>query len=85
MTSHEALVALRGEVTIDLDNGEEKMSMRLSHPNQALCVHAGVWLRIRDFSEGAIILAAASRKHGETVRFKEPQPQLFQADSIKSW
>lgn len=79
MSAHEALVALQGEVTIDLDNGREKLSIRLSRPDQALCVHAGVWLRMRDFSPQAMIMAASSKKHADTERFSEPKPDLLGA------
>lgn len=85
ISSHEALIALQGEVTIDLDNGEEHMSIRLSRPDQALCMHAGVWVRMRDFSEEAMILAASSQKYSETEHFVEPQPQFLAAHSIKLW
>lgn len=85
ISSHEALIALQGGVTLDLDNGDEQMSIHLSRPDQALCMHAGVWVRMRNFSKEAIILVAASQKHSETKRFGEPQPQLLKSDSIKLW
>lgn len=85
ISCHEALIALQGGVTLDLDNGEEQTSIRLSRPDQALCMHAGVWVRMRDFSADAIILAAASNKHGDTKRFRAAQPQLLRSASINPW
>lgn len=85
ISCHEALIAVQGGVTLDLDNGQEQLSVRLSQPDQALCMHAGVWVRMRDFSPDAIVLAAASLKHEDTVRFTAPQPLLLERDSIKLW
>jgi hypothetical protein len=81
VSADEALIALRGQVTVDLDNGGERQSFTLSRPDQALYIQAGVWMRLYDFSPDALILVAASRPHSDTIRYKEPQPRLLQAGS----
>jgi hypothetical protein len=70
------LLALRGSAIVDLDNGAEKVAVELSEPRQLLCVHAGVWLRLRGFSADAIIGVAASRLYSETEYFPVPRPDL---------
>lgn len=85
ISCHEALIALQGEMTLDLDNGTEQMSICLARPDQALCMHAGVWVRMRDFSNGAIVLVVASQKHSETKRFLAPQPELIKTNQNEIW
>src|SRR6266487_2589224 len=71
-SAHCALVALQGAVDVDLDNGQDQASMRLSRSDQALCIHAGVWLRLRNFVDEAIVLVAASRLYAESAYFDHP-------------
>ena len=77
-SAHCALVALQGSVAVDLDNGAERASIRLSRCDQALCIHAGVWLRVHDFSSNAIVLVAASRLFAESVYYNRPNRELLQ-------
>lgn len=76
-SGHCALLALVGSVEIDLDNGREQTSVRLSRTDQALCIHAGVWLRVRDLSPNAIVLVAASRLFAESVYYDRPNRALL--------
>lgn len=85
MSCHEALLALQGAVTVDLDNGSEEMTVRLTRPAQLLCLHAGVRVRMHDFSPDAVILAAASRKHAETTRYGSAQPALLSGCEDAHW
>lgn len=85
MSCHEALLALRGEVTVDLDSGSEQMTVRLTRPSELLCLHAGIHVRMRDFSPDAVVVAAASRKHAETERYRSPQPALLSGCEAARW
>lgn len=85
MSCHEALMAVQGAVTVDVDNGQQQMSVRLTRPEQLLCLHAGVWVRMRDFSPEAIVLAAASRKHADTLRYPSPKPALLCGEGCAEW
>ena len=84
-SAHCALVALQGSVEIDLDNGSEQASVHLSRTDQALCIHAGVWLRVRDLSSGAIVLVAASRLFSESVYFDRPSRELLDGPVHERW
>jgi len=76
-SGHLALVALTGSVTVDLDNGREQATLQLSRPNQALCVHAGVWVRLRNFTRSAIVLEVLSTCYRDVTYFDEPRPDLL--------
>jgi WxcM-like protein len=78
-SAHCAIVALRGAVEVDLDNGQERATVRLSRPDRALCLHAGVWLRLRKFSKDAILLVAASKLYAEVAYFDRPNPRLLKS------
>jgi len=84
-SAHCALVALRGAVEVDLDNAQEQASVRLSRIDQALCIHAGVWLRLRNFANGAILLVAASQLYAESVYFDRPKPELLKSLPQARW
>jgi hypothetical protein len=84
-SAHCALVALQGVVHVDLDNGQEQRALRLARPDQALCIHAGVWLRLRDFAEDAIVLVAASQLYAESEYFDRPVWGLLKSGSQARW
>jgi hypothetical protein len=75
-SAHCALVALQGSVAVDVDNGAERAGIRLSRCDQALCIHAGVWLRVLDFSSNALVLVAAWRLFAESVYYNGPNREL---------
>lgn len=76
-SSDEALVVMHGDLVIDLDNGNETMTVHLSRSDKALWVKAGVRLQLRNFSPGTILLAFASVPYADWCRFDRPQPQLL--------
>jgi hypothetical protein len=69
----ELIVTVNGAVTIDLDNGEQQMSLRLEEKNKALWLRPGVWIKLKEFTPGTIILVAASLLFSETQQSKKPQ------------
>jgi len=73
-----ALIVLRGWVTVDLDNACEQLAIELSTPNRMVCIEAGVWLRLRDFSADALLAVASPAYYEDIQYFDSPQPALLQ-------
>jgi hypothetical protein len=84
-TCHEALIALRGSFVVDLDNGTERATLCVSSSDKALCIHAGVWLRLRDFSCDALVLVAASQVHEDVSHFDRPCADLLENLTETDW
>lgn len=74
-----AIVALRGRVTIDFDTGSEQLTVELTQPDRLVCIEAGAWLRMREFSADALIAVASSSYYAETNYSDLPQPALLRA------
>ena len=72
-----AIIALSSAVTIDVDNGGEQWSHRLTEPDSALIVRAGVWLRLREFSRETCVVVLSSKPWEETRHFDAPEPTLL--------
>jgi hypothetical protein len=73
------IIALNGAVTVDLDNGTEQRSERLTSPDKALVIRAGVWLRLREFSPETRLVVLSSRPFGDTKYFDGPEPAVLSA------
>jgi hypothetical protein len=71
-----AIIALRSGVTVDLDNGRERGSERLSKPDTVLVVKAGVWHRLREFSRETTLVVLSSLPFREAQHFDHPKPAL---------
>lgn len=69
---HEYIVAVAGSVVIDVDNGRERASVRLTGHDQALWVGPGVLLRLRDFSRDTVLLVCASQSYAQTTHYPQP-------------
>ncbi|MCE9630405.1 MAG: FdtA/QdtA family cupin domain-containing protein [Planctomycetia bacterium] len=78
VTAHQAIVALTGGATADIDNGSERQTVRLEHAAEALLLWPGVWLRLRLFSAGTVLLVASSQRFADVHYFDTPQPHLFE-------
>ena len=78
-TSEELIVIMAGSVTVELDNGIRQADLRLADNQKTLWIRPGVWLRLKAFSPGTIVLVVSSLTYAETRHFNRPQP-LFQAD-----
>jgi hypothetical protein len=76
-SNHSAIIALSSTVTIDVDNGAEQGSHRLSESDSALIIRAGVWLRLREFTPQTCVVVLSSRLWEETTHFKGPEPSLL--------
>lgn len=78
VTAHQAIIALTGAATADIDNGGERLSLRLEHAAEALLLWPGVWLRLRLFSAGTVLLVASSQRFANVLYFDTPQPHLIE-------
>ena len=72
-----AIIALNSAVTVEVDNGGERWSHRLTEPDSALIVRAGVWLRLSEFSEETCLVVLSSKPWEETAHFDRPEPALL--------
>ena len=72
-----ALIALRSAVTVDVDNGGEQGSHRLTEPDSALVVRAGVWLLLREFTPETCVVVLSSKGWEATTHFEGPEPSLL--------
>ena len=58
-------VAISGNFTVLLNDGEKEKSFLLNCPNEALYVAPGLWRQLIDFSSGAVCLVLASKDFSE--------------------
>jgi hypothetical protein len=72
-----AIIALRSAVTVEVDNGGEQGSHRLTEPDSALIVRAGVWLRLREFTPHTCVVVLSSKPWEETTHYERPEPALL--------
>lgn len=75
--NHTVIVALSPGITVEVDNGSERGSHRLTEPDTALLVRAGVWLRLSEFDEGARLAVLSSKPYHEMSHFDRPEPALL--------
>ena len=73
------LVAVRGSLRAEVDNGSERAWEQLSAPDNALIVSKGVWVRICGFQMNSVLLVASAANYEDVVYFDSPQPQLLRA------
>jgi hypothetical protein len=70
-------IALRSTVTVDLDNGSEQGSQRLTGPDTGLLLKAGVWIRLREFSSETALVVLSSKAYADIEHFQGPNPALL--------
>lgn len=76
-SNHSAIIALSSAVTVEVDNGSERGTHRLTDPDSALIVRAGVWMRLREFSRETCVVVLSSKPWEETRHFEGPEPTLL--------
>ncbi len=76
-SNHSAIISLSSAVTVDVDNGAEQWSHRLTEADSALIIKAGVWLRLREFTPQTCVVVLSSKLWEETTHFETPQPSLL--------
>ena len=73
----EVIVVLQGSVTVELDNGEECDSIRLSKSADPLWISAGVVIRLTKFAPESTLLVCASERYQQTLHYPKPQAHLI--------
>ena len=77
------LVAVRGSVSVTLDDGENRSEYLLERPDQGLHVPAGIWGEQHYLSDDACLLVLASEQYdaneylseySEFIAFRKGQP-----------
>ena len=61
----EILIAVSGSFHVTLDNGKEKKTFLLNHPDQGLLIDTKTWRTLDDFSSGAVCVVLASDFYDE--------------------
>jgi hypothetical protein len=59
------IIAASGSFDVTIDDGNNKKTFNLNHPNRALHLVPGIWRELSNFSSGAICLVLASEKYDE--------------------
>ena len=65
------IIAASGSFDITVDDGLNKRTFSLNHPNKALYLVPGMWRELSNFSSGAISLVLASEKYDENDYIRE--------------
>ena len=60
------LISISGSFTVDVEDGDGKVSYLLNRPSQALYIGSMVWREMRDFSSNAVCLVLASTVYSES-------------------
>jgi hypothetical protein len=76
-SADEAIIALSGGVTIEVNNGRQNETVRLECGDRALWIQPGVWVRLRGFTPGTLLLVASSQLYADTRHFDTPQTHLI--------
>jgi dTDP-4-dehydrorhamnose 3,5-epimerase-like enzyme len=59
-------IAVRGSCRFMLDDGKEKIDIRLDHPNQGLLIESFVWREMYDFSPDCVLMVLADNLFDES-------------------
>ena len=54
------IIAVSGSFTVTLDDGKDRHTYLLNHPNQGLLVIPGIWRTLENFSSDSVCLVLAS-------------------------
>lgn len=65
-TLKQVAVAVRGSCRFLLDDGREKIDIRLDHPSQGLLVDSFIWREMYDFSEDCVLMVLADQLYDES-------------------
>lgn len=65
------IIAASGSFDVTIDDGINKRTFNLNHPNRALHLVSGMWRELSNFSSGAICLVLASEKYEDDDYIRE--------------
>lgn len=58
-------IAVRGSCRFMLDDGSEKIDIRLDNPNQGLLIESFIWREMYDFSADCVLMVLADNLYDE--------------------
>ena len=67
------LLAIRGNVVLDVDNGCQRARLTLDNPTHGVLVLPGVWIRLSQFAIGTVLLVASAERFANVKYFSTPQ------------
>lgn len=68
---YQILIAAGGSFDVELDDGNEKRTVHLNRPYQALKIVPGIWRELKNFSSGSCCLVLASHRYDEGDYIRE--------------
>ena len=69
----ELISVISGGVTIEIDNGRSRRSVRLDGCDEALWIRAGILIVLKGFAPGTALLVCASERYEDTRHFDRPR------------
>ena len=81
---HEALFAIRGHFSVDIDDGTGCRHFLLDSPTRGVVIPAGAWCELTSFSEDALCLVFASEHYNADGYCHSPQSWREQVGQVKS-
>ena len=75
-------IAVKGECTFVLDNGETREEIKLTNPKQGLLIEGLLWREMKDFSNDCVLIVLASEHYDETDYIRN-YTQFLQTVGIK--
>lgn len=63
--THQILICTSGQCVVDLEDGENKMSVTLNKSNQGLLLYPYIWHEMHSFSANTTLLVIADREYDE--------------------
>ena len=60
------LFCVAGACTVRLDDGREKVDVRLDQPSRGLLIGPAIWREMYDFTPGAVLMVLASEYYDES-------------------
>lgn len=72
----QVLFCVSGSCTIRLDDGREKVEVKLSRPEKGLYIGPGIWREMYDFQIGTVLMVLASEYYNESDYIRDYQAFL---------
>ncbi|MDQ0449510.1 sugar 3,4-ketoisomerase [Methylobacterium aerolatum] len=72
----ELISVVSGAVTVEVDNGYHRRSVRLESNNEALWIRAGILIVLKEFAPRTALLVCASERYEDTRHFDRPQTSV---------
>lgn len=64
-------IAVKGECTFVLDNGNTKKEINLNNPNKGLLIEGLIWREMKHFSSDCVLVVLASEHYDESDYIRE--------------